>query len=207
MDFIKQRVVGSCMLFYPFVILRKCDISLTPTGGSVTPQAQAVAQRKRACPPPCLAPPVSEPPLSPLQRWTPRPSSKLCSSPLHSPPPPLSPPAHRPRPFASRYRSCLVWIHCLFINVLLHSRCSHTNCVFHLDSRPPAFSLYETDFYTFDIHDFSERETHGYTTSCFWFCGIQMSLVCSWDGPLEGSVMWFVDLIQCGEGCQIKLDV
>lgn len=126
--------------------------SLTRTGGSVTLPAQAAVQRKKVCPPPCLAPPVSEPPLSPLQRWTPRPSSKLCSSPRHSPPPPLSPPAHRPLPFASRYSSCLVWIHCLFINILLHSQCSHTNCVFHLTAGN--ILSYKTDFYTFDIHDF-----------------------------------------------------
>lgn len=124
----------SAYCFIPFVILRNCDISLTPTGGSVTLQAQAAVRRKTVCPPPCLAPPVSEPPLSPLQRWTPRPSSKLCSSPPHSPPPPPSPPAHRPLPSASRYSSCL------FINTLLHSRCSHTNCVFHTDSRQPSFS-------------------------------------------------------------------
>jgi len=81
------------------------------TGGSVTLPAQAAAQRKTVCPPPCPGPSASEPPLSPLQKWTLRPSSKLCSSPPHSPPPPLSPPAHRPPPLASRYRLCLVWIH------------------------------------------------------------------------------------------------
>lgn len=90
---------------------------LIPTGGWVTLQAQGVDQKKTVCPPPCLVPPASEPPLSPLQRWTPRPSSKLCSSPPHSPPPPLSPPAHRPLPSASRYSPCLAWIHCLFINI------------------------------------------------------------------------------------------
>lgn len=115
-------------------------VFLILTGGSVTLQATAVVQRKTACPPPCLALRVSEPPLSPLQRWTPKPSWKLCSSPPHSPPPPLSPPAHRPLPSASRYSSCLVWLHCLFINILLHSQCSHTNCGFHLASRQPALS-------------------------------------------------------------------
>ena len=113
---------------------------LNVTGGSATLQAPAVVRRKTVCALPCLAPPVSEPPLCPLQRWTPKPSSKLCSSPPHSPPPPLSPPAHRPPPFASRYSSCLVWIHCLFINILLRSQCSHTNCGFHLASRQPALS-------------------------------------------------------------------
>lgn len=122
-------------------LLWSCDLlSSSPPGGSVTLPAQAAVQRKMVCPPPCLAQPVSEPPLSPLPRWTPRPSSKLCSSPPHSPPPPPSPPAHRPLPSASRYSSCLVWKHRLFINILLHSQCSNTNCGFHLDSRQPKFS-------------------------------------------------------------------
>lgn len=79
-----------------------------PSGGSAILQAQAMAQKETVCLPLCLVPLVSVPPLSLLLRWTPRPSSKLCSSPLYNPPPPLSPRAHRPLPFASKYSSCLV---------------------------------------------------------------------------------------------------
>lgn len=74
------------------------------TGGSATLQAPAMAQKKTVC---LLHPalPVSEPPLSPLPKWTPRRSSKLSSSPPHSPLPLPSPPAHKPPPFASKYSS------------------------------------------------------------------------------------------------------
>lgn len=74
------------------------------TGGSATLQAPAMAQKKTVC---LLHPalPVSEPPLSPLLKWTPRRFSKLSSSPLHSPLLLPSPPAHKPPPFASKYSS------------------------------------------------------------------------------------------------------
>lgn len=31
-------------------------------------------------------------------------------------------------------------VNTLFMNILLHSQCSHTNCVYHRDSRQSAFS-------------------------------------------------------------------
>lgn len=84
--------------------MRMCLLcSWLSTGGSVILQAPAMAQKKMVCLL-HLAPPVSEPPLSPLLKWTPRRSSKLSSSPPHSPLL-LSPPAHRPLPFASKYSS------------------------------------------------------------------------------------------------------
>lgn len=58
--------------------------------------------------------------------------------------------------------------------------------------------------FTHLIYMTSEREIHGYATSCFWFCGIQMSPVCSWDGPVERSViccfnpMWWGMLNETG---------
>lgn len=41
-------------------------------------------------------------------------------------------------------------------HITAFSSVRNTNCGFHLDSRQPHILSYETDFYTFDIHDFSE---------------------------------------------------
>lgn len=189
----------SCVVFIHF-----CGLEiLTPpfflsarTGGSVTLQAQAAVRRKMVFPPPCPAPRVSGPPLSPHLRSTPRPSSKLCSSPLRSPPPPLSPPAHRPLPFASKYSSRLVWLCRLFVNTLLQSHFSHTNSGFHSDSRQPPFSC-QTHFYTFDTWLLWNEWIHKILFVVF------VVSRCFWDGPGRINVMWFVVLMKCGGGCQI----
>lgn len=115
-----------------------------PAGGSVILLARAAAPRKMGCPPPCLVPLVNEPLHSQHQRWTLKPSSKLCSTPLHSPAPPLSLPALRlPQPFASRYNLSLVWIH-----VLLLSQCPRANCGSHPDSRQPLLLQFLHIWYT-----------------------------------------------------------